>query len=59
MFLFGLILLQACVGPPDQALNWRKQWELLILTEDGGMVDASGGVGDYVHAAIHVVGNLA
>ena len=46
MFLFGLILLQACVGPPDQALNWRKQWELLILTEDGGMVDARITVGN-------------
>ena len=46
MLSIGIMLLQACIGPPDQALNWRKQWELLILTEDGGMVDARISVGN-------------
>jgi hypothetical protein len=41
-----MMLVLACAGPPDNALTWREQWELLILTEDGGLVDAQITVGN-------------
>ena len=46
MFVFVLTLLFACQGSPTDAITWREQWELLILTEDGGLVDARVGVGN-------------
>jgi hypothetical protein len=32
-------LLLSCAGPPTAALTWREQWEILILTEDGGLIE--------------------
>ena len=39
-FVLGIIFLQVCSGPANTAITWREQWELVILTEDGGLVDA-------------------
>jgi hypothetical protein len=46
MSIAWIILLAGCAGPPTDAITWREQWELLILTEDGGLVDARVGVGN-------------
>ena len=40
------MFLHACVGSPNTAITWREQWELLILTEDGGLVDTRITVGN-------------
>ena len=40
------ILAAGCAGPPTDALTWREGWELLALTEDGGVLDARVVVGN-------------
>jgi hypothetical protein len=34
-----LLLWMGCHGSPTEAIGWREQWELLVLTEDGGLID--------------------
>jgi hypothetical protein len=44
MLLFLLLL--SCTGPPTEALGWREAWELLIMTSDGGVIEAQAVVGN-------------
>ena len=41
-----LCLLLSCAGPPTDALSWREQWEILILTEDGGIIEGIANTGN-------------
>ena len=38
--------LLSCAGPPTAALTWREQWEVLILTEDGGIIEGLASAGN-------------
>ncbi len=39
MPLSAFLLWMGCNGAPTDAITWREQWELLVLTEDGGLID--------------------
>ena len=36
----------ACSGTPMDSLSWREQWELLVLTEDGSLIEGRVTVGN-------------
>lgn len=44
MFLAWLLI--ACASTPLNSLAWRESWEVLVATEDGGLIDARGTVGN-------------
>jgi hypothetical protein len=35
-----------CSGTPMDSLSWREQWELLVLTEDGSLIEGRVSVGN-------------
>jgi hypothetical protein len=39
MVILLLSFLISCTSAPSDKLTWREQWEVLILTEDGGLID--------------------
>ena len=43
-----LTLLLSCTGAgtPTESLAWREQWEILVLTEDGGLIEGTAVVGN-------------
>jgi len=43
-FLFAWTL--GCAGSPTEALSWREQWELFVLTEDGSLIEGRVAVGN-------------
>ncbi len=46
MFFATIMFLLSCNGPPPDALSWREQWELIVLTEDGGIIEGLASVGN-------------
>lgn len=48
LLLAGVLaaVLPGCGRQPTDALSWRESWELLVLTRDGGVVDARVTVGN-------------
>ncbi|MCK6505347.1 hypothetical protein L6R53_18425 [Myxococcota bacterium] len=38
--LLTTLLLAGCGRHPTDALTWRESWEMLVITRDGGLVDA-------------------
>jgi len=36
----------ACSGTPRDSLSWREQWELIVLTEDGSLLEGRVSVGN-------------
>ncbi len=44
MILLWLVL--GCSQAPTDALTWREAWEVLIATEDGGIIDAHASIGN-------------
>ncbi len=40
------LALIACGGPPSDSLLWRESWEVLISTQNGGLVDGRAAVGN-------------
>lgn len=50
MLFVSLLSALGCAGPPTDALTWREQWELFVLTEDGSLIEgrvATGNTGLY------------
>lgn len=43
-----LSLLVSCTGngTPTESLTWREQWEIVVLTEDGGLIEGTATVGN-------------
>jgi hypothetical protein len=43
-----LSLFLSCAGgeTPTEALGWREQWEIMVLTEDGGLIEGTATVGN-------------
>ena len=46
MLFTPLLLLLSCDGAPSEALTWREQWEIIVLTEDGGLIEGIASVGN-------------
>ena len=46
MFFALLSLLTGCSGSPTDLLTWREQWEIVVLTEDGGLIEGVASVGN-------------
>jgi hypothetical protein len=44
--MLTLLTLLACSSTPSDALQWRESWEVLIATQDGGVVDVHAAVGN-------------
>ena len=40
------LALVGCVGRPDDGPTWRETWEMLVATDDGGLIDARITVGN-------------
>lgn len=40
MSVAALLLLVACRGAPTDAVTWQEHWEVLGITDDGGVIDA-------------------
>jgi hypothetical protein len=41
-----LISVLACSGTPMDSLSWREQWEILVLAEDGSLIEGHVSVGN-------------
>lgn len=41
MGVLVLALLSGCGGAPTDSLLWTEHWEMLVLTRDGGLIDAN------------------
>ena len=46
MFFASSFLLLACNGSPSDALTWREQWEIIVITEDGGLIEGVASTGN-------------
>jgi len=44
--LLSLLLSCSDGNTPTDALTWREQWEIIVLTEDGGLIEGTASVGN-------------
>ena len=44
--LLSLFLSCGGGGTPTESLTWREQWEIMVLTEDGGLIEGTATVGN-------------